>query len=135
LAKVGQACGTLLTTLRRRNGVKLDTIVSMAINGSVWLGGNDGAIYKLARGERQVFSPQGLEEPFTSSVLLAVNPEGEKLAVVEPAKQRLVILDKDGNYQQQVNSPQIGGVTDVFLSADEKSVFLIGGSVVYKVDL
>jgi ElaB/YqjD/DUF883 family membrane-anchored ribosome-binding protein len=121
--------------VRSAKGVKLDTITSLAINGSVWMGANDGMIYRFVRGERQNFAPQSLLEPFSSNLLLTVNPEGEKLVVVEPAKQRMVIMDKEGVYQQQVNSAQIGGVTDVFLSTDEKSVYLVAGSVVYRVEI
>ncbi len=121
--------------IKSARGVDFSAVTSLAINGSIWLGSSDGNIYEFVRGERQSFSVSGLVEPFTSSLYLAVTEEGERLAVVEPAKKRLVLLNKQGEYQQQVESEQIGAVTDVFLAEDEKSAYLVAGSVVYKVDL
>ncbi len=66
---------------------------------------------------------------------MATVSDGEKLVLVEPGSNRLIVLDKDGVYQQQVVAEQIGGVTDVFLNEDETSAFLTAGSVVYEVKL
>jgi hypothetical protein len=121
--------------VRSARGVDFSSITSFTINGSVWLGSSNGEIYRLTRGERESFAPQGLPDPFTSTLLLATNLEGEKLAVVEPVKQRLVILDKNGEYKMQVISEQIGAVTDVYLSEDERSVYLVAGSIIYQVEI
>lgn len=121
--------------VRSARGIDFSTITSMTINGSVWLGSNDGNIFKLTRGERDSFSVSGLIDPFTSTLLLATTEDGERLIVVEPAKKRLVVLNKSGEYQLQVESEQIGAVTDVFLSEDERGVYLVAGSVVYRVDI
>jgi len=81
------------------------------------------------------FLVEGLLEPFTSTLLLATTEDGNKLAVVEPAQNRLVVLSKDGVYQLQMKSEQIGGVTDIFLSQDERYAYLVAGSVVYQVEI
>ncbi len=120
--------------VRAARGVDFSRISSLSIDGSIWLGSQNGDIFKLTRGERETFALQGLADPFTSTVFLAVNPQGEKLVVVEPSKQRLVVFDKQGNYQQQVLSQQLGAVTDIFLSEDERSVFLVAGSLIYQVE-
>jgi hypothetical protein len=121
--------------IRSAPGVNLASASSISIDGEVWIGSNQGNIYRLSRGERVSFQVQGLTEPFTSSLLVAAVEDGQKLVVVEPARQRLVVLSKDGVYQLQVASEQIGGVTDVFLSADESAAYLVGGSVVYRVEI
>lgn len=121
--------------VRSAPGVDFASASSLAIDGDVWLGTNGGNIYRLSRGARVDFAITGLLQPFTSSLLVAAVEEGEKLVVVEPAQNRLVVLNKDGVYQQQVSSEQIGGVTDLFLSADETAAYLVAGSVVYKVEM
>jgi len=121
--------------VRSAPGVDFASATSLAIDGDVWLGTNKGNIYRLSRGTRVDFSIDGLLQPFTSSLLVAAVEEGQKLVVVEPSQNRLVVLSKDGVYQQQVSSEQIGGVTDVFLSADETAAYLVAGSVVYKVEM
>lgn len=121
--------------VRSARGIDFSKITSMTINGAIWLGSEDGEIFKLSRGERETFVVNGLPEAFTSSLLLSATQTGEKLAVVEPKKERMVILNKNGEYLLQVHSPQIGAVTDVLLSEDEKIVYLIAGSVVYAVEI
>lgn len=121
--------------VRSAPGIDFSRVSSVSIDGSVWMGSSTGDIFKLTRGEREPFSVQGLLEPFTSTLLVAAVEDGNRLAVVEPAANRLIILGKDGVYQQQVRSEQIGGVTDVFWDDAERAVYLIAGSVVYKVDL
>lgn len=122
--------------VRSAAGIDFSSISSMAINGSIWLGSTDGEVYKLSLGTREGFQFVGLPEPFTSSVLVAANDEGEKLVVVEPSQQRMVVFEKEtGEYLQQVTSEQIGAVTDVILNEDESLVFLLAGSVVYRIEI
>ncbi len=122
--------------VRSAAGVDFASISSFAINGSIWLGANDGEVYQLLAGQRESYSFVGLPEPFTSSLLIAANEEGEKLVVVEPAQKRLVVFQKEtGEYLQQITSEQIGAVTDVVLDEEERLVYLLAGSVVYRVEV
>lgn len=121
--------------IRSAPGVNLAAATSLAIDGDVWVGTNQGNIYRLRRGERIDFAVQGLLEPFTSTLLLAAVEDGQKLVAVEPGQNRFVVLNKEGVYQLQMRSEQIGGVTDVFLSQDEQYAYLVAGSVVYRVEI
>lgn len=121
--------------VRSAPGIDFSRVSSVSIDGSVWMGTSTGEIFTLSRGERQGFSIQGLLEPFTNTLLVAAVENGTRLAVVEPSTNRLVILNKDGTYQQQFRSEQIGGVTDIFFDDAERAVFLVAGSVVYRVEL
>lgn len=121
--------------IRSAPGVDFASTTSLTIDGDIWLGTNQGNIYRLRRGERLEFLVEGLLEPFTSTLLLATTEDGNKLAVVEPAQNRLVVLSKDGVYQLQMKSEQIGGVTDIFISQDERYAYLVAGSVVYQVEI
>lgn len=120
--------------IRSAPGINFGTITSLAIDGSVWMGSSTGEVFKLTRGERDSFSLQGLLEPFTSSLLVAAVENGERLAVAEPSSNRLVLFDKNGVYQQQISSPQLGGVTDLFWGETENEIYLVAGSVVYRVN-
>lgn len=121
--------------IRSARGVDLSSITSLTIDGEIWLGSRDGDIYRLAAGERQDFAITGLQEPLSSTVQLATSVDGTTLAVVEPTKQRVVFVNKQtGEYLRQISSPQIGAVTDVFWGAGEKQLYLVAGSVVYRVE-
>ncbi len=126
---------SLVGWVRSAAGINFAEVASLSIDGDIWLGTNQGEVFRLSRGEKVGFSIKGLLEPLTSTVLVATVSDGEKLVLVEPGSNRLIVLDKDGVYQQQVVAEQIGGVTDVFLNEDETSAFLTAGSVVYEVKL
>lgn len=121
--------------IRSARGVDLTSITSMTIDGEIWLGSREGDIYRLAQGERREFVPTGLLQPFSSSLLLSSSVEGNVLAVVEPTTQRVVFINKEtGEYIRQIRSQQIGAVTDVFWGPGEQSLYLVAGSVVYRVE-
>lgn len=122
--------------VRSARGIDFTEVDSISINGSIWLGSQSGDVYKLSRGERETWNIVGLPEAFTSTVLVASSLEGTRLAIVEPAQKRVVIVDKDsGEYLQQITSEQIGAVTDVFWNDTETALYLLSGSVVYKIDV
>lgn len=122
--------------VRSARGIDFAQMSSLSIDGSIWLGSRQGDIYKLERGERVDFAVNGVPEPFTASLLLATVEDGQKLVVIEPSKQRLVIIDKaTGDYQKQIFSEHLGAITDVFLDETEQNAYLLGGSVVYKVGI
>lgn len=121
--------------IRSAPGIDFSEISSVSIDGDIWLGSNQGEIYRLRRGSRVDFEVAGLLEPFTSALLVAASEEGEVLVVVEPASQRLVVLNKDGVYQRQVISEQIGGVTDILVDEAGQVTYLVAGSVIYEVEI
>lgn len=121
--------------IRSARGVDLSTVTSLSIDGDIWLGSTQGDVYRLSRGERVDFAITGLLEPLSGSVLLATTAEGTTLAIVEPARQRIVFVNKQtGEYLRQVRSPQVGAVTDVFWGPGETQLYLVAGSVVYRVE-
>jgi hypothetical protein len=121
--------------IRAARGVDLSSITSLTIDGEIWLGSREGDVYRLALGERQDFAITGLQDPLSSTVQLATSVDGTTLAIVEPAMQRVVFVNKQtGEYLRQVSSPQIGAVTDVFWGVGEKQLYLVAGSVVYRVE-
>src|SRR5690606_29429778 len=75
--------------IRSAPGIDFSQVSSISIDGSVWMGSHTGEIYKLSLGARDEFRLEGLLEPFTGTLLVAAEPDGDRLAVVEPARNRL----------------------------------------------
>ena len=74
------------------------TVRSLAIDGEIWLGTDQGQIFRLVRGGGSQFKPTELEEAFTSTVFVAVREQVPHLAVVEPQQQRVVVFEKSGKF-------------------------------------
>jgi hypothetical protein len=112
-----------------------DQVNSWSIDGDIWLGTKDGKVIKFASGEPVEFAPQGLPEPFASSLILFTRENIEHLYVLEPDLQRLVILRKTGEFVRQVKSPSLASATTLIVSEELKKALAISGSIVFEVPL
>lgn len=120
---------------RTKEGVDFDDITSMQVDGNIWLGTRTGRILKFTRGEQQPFTVQDLAIPFESDVLLATSVTSGNLYVLEPKKQRLVTIAKDGVYQKTITSPDFSTATDLTVDETTNTAYILAGSLVYSVSL
>ncbi|HQM15810.1 MAG TPA: hypothetical protein PLM16_01235 [Candidatus Woesebacteria bacterium] len=116
-------------------GLDFDQITSMAIDGNIWLTAQDGSVLKYERGQKMNFEITRLNEPLGNSVRISTNPEAENLYLLEPDKNRLVILTKTGEFVKQVTSPTFASITQITIDEQLGKMYGITGSIVYELDL
>jgi hypothetical protein len=121
--------------LRSAPGLDFEQIVSMVVDGDIWLTDKKGGIFRLRGGNAQDFSVKGLEQPFDSSLTLYTTEESERLYFLEPAHHRVVILAKDGTFIREVTSSSLAAASHLVVSPDETKLFAVSGSTVYEVNL
>lgn len=131
----GSTFGEGTNWFRQTQGVERKNIVSIAIDGKVWVTTTKGEIFAFAQGSRQSFSITGMLTPFAGSTSIYTTPDLPFLYVLEPGQHRLVVLDKNGVYQKQFVSDDMAAVTDLIISQDGKTANLLAGSVVYSLSL
>ncbi|MBI5151552.1 MAG: hypothetical protein HZA34_03170 [Candidatus Pacebacteria bacterium] len=131
----GSGYGAGKNWLKSAPGLDRNDVTSLVIDGKVWIGTAKGEIFSFAQGTKLSFSPKGMLTPFSSSIMLYTTPDLPNLYVLEPNAQRLVVLDKNGVYQKQIISKDIATTTDLFVSDDGKTAYLLAGSLVYSVNL
>lgn len=118
-----------------KQGLDFSALESMTIDGDLWLATNDGTIYQYTQGRSQNFSVGEMSTPFDSSLQLATHPDTDNLFVLEKAKNRLVVLKKDGSFFQEIISTSLGSAQSLTASLTENAVFVVSGSLVYKISL
>ncbi|MEK7457932.1 MAG: hypothetical protein AAB612_00360 [Patescibacteria group bacterium] len=121
--------------LKTSQGLDRKSVTSMAIDGKVWLTTAKGELFSFAQGSKQSLKVSGMLAPFSGSTVVYTTPDLQFLYILEPSQHRLVVLDKTGAYQKQFVSKDIGVTTDVIVSQDGKTAYLLAGSVVYSVSL
>lgn len=121
--------------LRGKEGVDIDQISSLSIDGDVWMGTTEGKVYKFTRGDRVDFNFQDILSPPQSSVSIYTTPESSKLYVLEPRQKRLVIFEKSGQFVSAVVSPDLASATAVVVDEDGKTAYVSAGSIVFAVPL
>ena len=108
---------------------------SLMIDGQMWIGTRLGGLFVFESGNTTEFAISGLAEPFNSSIFMTTQPEFERVYVLEPAQERLVVLDKNGTFITQVKSNTLASAQSVVVNEDETKAFVVNGSLIYEIAL
>lgn len=112
------------------NTPDLSKAVSMAIDGSVWILGNDGTIAEYTRGKQDTFTITGLSTPLSSPTQIVTSSDDNNLYVLDNGNSRLVEIKKDGTFVAQFYNPQLKSATQLdVLEKDGKAYVLIGQDI------
>jgi hypothetical protein len=118
-----------------KQGLEFETVESMAIDGDLWLTTRSGKIHKYTQGQPETFGVSDLPIAFDSSLKIATHADSPYLYVLERARQRLVILSKDGSFFKEVISESLATADAIATSLTEDAVWVVSGSLVYKISL
>lgn len=113
----------------------LSGIISMAIDGSVWLLRNDGQILKFTRGAPDAFSVSGLDKDLNSLQSFYNDDETSKIYVLDKGNARILVLGKTGEYQGQYLWSGMREATDLVINETEKKILLLKEDKVYEIKI
>ena len=116
-------------------GVDFSEVLSMSIDGNLWLTSKKGEIFKFSAGTKQDFTVIGVDDPFAEAIYLYTGEDLQNLYILEPGKKRLVILDKEGRYEKQIVSETLATANNLLVSEVEKKAFVVSGSLVFEIDI
>jgi hypothetical protein len=119
---------------RSTQGFSFDDAVSMAIDGKVWVSTADGKLFKFAQGRRESFEVKHILESFSTSLLISTHEDIDFLAVLEPAKNRVVLIGKDGEYRKAYVNTAFAAASGIAMSQDGKKIFVSAGSLLYQLE-
>lgn len=99
--------------------------VSLAIDGSAWFLEKEGKIKKFSGGQEESFNPVNLKNNLTGFNKIFTDKETNNLYLYSSDQGKLIILEKNGNYQSTYFGPSLKGKTDfVVLESAKKAFFL-----------
>jgi len=108
---------------------------SMTIDGNIWILTQDNkidryyqGIYKETLGLNIFPLVENLTKIWTNFNLL-------HLYLLEPAKNRLIILSKKGDILKQYQSEKFDNLLDFAVSEDGKTIYLLNGLMVYRINI
>jgi len=113
----------------------LSQATSLAIDGSVWLGSANGKLWKFTGGKEDTFTPQGVDPPFGTSLMLYTSDEVNNLYVLDNDNKRVVAMGKDGTYLSQYVWADPLTPTQFAVSESEKKIYLLAGGKLYAIPL
>jgi hypothetical protein len=113
----------------------LNQLQSFAIDGDVWIGTKTGEIKKFTSGSAVDYTIAGLKDPFANPITIYTKEDQANLYVLEPAKERLVILSKSGEFIREIKSPTFATTTSLVANEQSKKAYVLSGALVFQIDL
>ena len=107
---------------------------SFAIDGDIWIL-KPQTILRFTRGVLNPFSITGMDVGFSQPSILYTTDESERLYVLDRGNQRVVVLDKNGEYRSQYIWDGLQGVSDMVVTETEGKILLLSGSMIYEIPL
>ena len=103
---------------------------AMEIDGSIWVSGSGGQLYKFTRGRKENFGIKGLTKPPLSINGFYLDEISDQVFLLDPESKNLFVLAKDGQFKLQyfwTSSPD--QPESVFIW--EKKAFLVKGNSIF----
>lgn len=110
--------------------VDLSDANNMVIDGSIWISFEDGNMVRMTQGNLDIFDPQGIVPEIDRVDYIYTESDLANIYILERAKGRVVVLDKEGEFVGQYLSDQLKNTFAIVASEQgKKIVFPIGGEL------
>lgn len=131
---VGQAYLEAQTYLAPEETIGFERVAGMAIDGSIWVLG-DNRLRRYLRGAEEYVTLEGLDKPLSGAEIVFTNEESKYLYLLDKGENRVVVFDKEGVYNSEYIWPGISQVSDMVVLEKEKKILLLSGGQIYFIDL
>jgi hypothetical protein len=109
--------------------------VRMAIDGQIWLLQAEGRVTRYTRGAPMSFNLSGLDQSLGSDTpSFAVDPDQDRLAILDRVNGRAVITNKDGTYTKQVVWEGMRAASDIAFSPNQDTLFVLSEGNIYAIN-
>lgn len=107
---------------------------SIAVDGSIWILNKDNSLSRYYGGSLQETINLNIFPKPKNFTKIYISPILPYLYLLEPAQNRLVILDKKGGVVEQFQSEKFDNLLDFAVSENGKTIFLLNSLRLYKVE-
>ncbi|MBU0534622.1 MAG: hypothetical protein ABIJ82_04140 [Patescibacteria group bacterium] len=111
---------------------------SMTVAFNIYILKSNGELVSYSTGTKTSFAVSGLENPFSNTSKAVADADLKYIYVADRGNKSIVLLDDEGNLIKQYKydtSDIWNDIRSISVSLDEKTLFVLNGSKVYKVDL
>lgn len=109
--------------------------IDIGIDGFIYILYKDGQLRQFLRGSQTDLKLEALEPPLMSADKLLVEAEGERLFVLDKTEKRIVIFDKQGQFQFQLKYPSLDNILDFAVDAEKQKIYLLNANKVYESEI
>ncbi len=115
--------------------VDIDDNKYIAINGSIWLSGQDSKVYKFFRGRQEIFAIKGNYKKISVDTVVIFNEKIDNMYLLDKDNNTILIANQNGEVQRQFLADKIGRVTSIYPNTEESELYLLTNEKVIKFSL
>ncbi|MCX7779066.1 MAG: hypothetical protein N2259_02375 [Patescibacteria group bacterium] len=115
--------------------VDLKNIVSLTIDGSIYLLKENGEILKFYLGRKSKFDQERVYPEIKKVTKILTQPDFKYIYLLEPENKRIVLLDKNGKLIKQITSEKFTDLKDLFVDEKETKIWLLNRSQIVEIEL
>jgi hypothetical protein len=105
--------------------IDLSTAVDLSIDGNVYALTSNGQMIKMLKGKQVNYNLTAVDPIITQATKMFMSPDQKYVYILEPAQQRLVVYDKNGNLVIQYRSDQWQNLKDLAVDEKNKIIYLL----------
>ena len=114
---------------------QLQNAQSLAIDGSIWILSDTGRVEEYLRGAPQSFALAHLDKPLAHPQDIYTDTDSDSLYLLDSGNSRLLVADKDGNYQAQYLWDSLKDATAIFVQEAKHQAFVLINTQIYLIPL
>lgn len=115
-----------------KNIEDLSNVVSMAIDGDMFVLKNNGSITKFTSGEKVDFNITGLDPALNNPTEIWTYNDTDNIYILESTNKRVIILNKEGKLIQQFTSTEWQNPIDMVVRESEKAIYILDNNKIYR---
>jgi hypothetical protein len=99
--------------------------VDWSIDGTIWVLMGDGEIERYSQGNKLSFSIKGLAPQLTGGDAIFTSEETKNLYILDSSGKRIVVIDKEGDFQAQYLAQELSGARGIFVTEEEGKMIVL----------
>ena len=113
----------------------LTSIFNWTIDGSIWFLSETGKVFKFTRGNQDTLSFTDIVPQLSRPSAIYTNEELKSIYLLEKETGRIVVVDKEGNYQAQYFSDKIEEARGLVVSEEVGKIIIVTDERLYSINI
>jgi hypothetical protein len=110
------------------------TVISMVIDGSIWIWNDEGMISRYSYGKEVSYTPDGVDPALGKRIMVSTDETTNNIYILDKDTARIVVTDKNGIYIRQYPYEQINP-TDLLVDETNRRIYLLVDGMVYMAEM
>lgn len=116
--------------------VNLESAISIAIDGSIYVLKSDGTVEKYLTGNKKQFFVEKLSEPIMDQSKIYTSPELKNIYITDPQKNRIVLFDKEnGSLKKQYTSNNFNNLKNIVVDEKKNKMYILNDKKIFEIDI